>query len=333
MHDMYIPILPRYTRNMLRNMTKKQMVTLGIIAFCTASIHLASYFQLRKISRPLLQDLTGINLLQEGRGWMEGLCLPQKLTSETQFFEYFNISKEKQTCQNWRIFGEGDGKDHAKHVCLDDDYHIQPDSCLVLSYGITNWSFEDDFDKFGCTVFALDPLLPLEKQQEFNDNINFLDMGLASFSGRSVAKMQGKKVFISVTRLENLLADLKLDEMAVDYLKLDVAGTEEDILQDLLLTSPQVLRHVKQISMTLLHHPSTVEVPSALGSQPVGGGGEEQLSLEYGALWTYIQLLHCNYFRLLWSRQVGPSAHEVVWGRIPQPDDEEDNMPSISWDY
>lgn len=44
----------------------------------------------------------------------------------------------------------GDGK---KLVCMDSRFNIKPGNCLVFSFGINNeWSFEDDFDKFGCKV-------------------------------------------------------------------------------------------------------------------------------------------------------------------------------------
>ena len=40
-----------------------------------------------------------------------------------------------------------------KMVCLDDKFKIKPGNCVVFSFGVDNeWSFEDEFDKFGCKV-------------------------------------------------------------------------------------------------------------------------------------------------------------------------------------
>ena len=43
--------------------------------------------------------------------------------------------------------------DGDRWICLDEKLDIQPNKCVVLSFGINNeWSFDDDIEKLGCMV-------------------------------------------------------------------------------------------------------------------------------------------------------------------------------------
>lgn len=99
-----------------------------------------------------------------------------------------------------------------KMVCLDDRFNIQPGNCVVFSFGVGNeWSFEDDFDKFGCRVssfriiilvnilditqsclplpyshgpqvYAYDPTMG-KKDHQRSKNVKFFAKGIANYKG------------------------------------------------------------------------------------------------------------------------------------------------------
>lgn len=60
--------------------------------------------------------------------------------------------------------------DGKKLVCMDSRFDIKPGDCRVFSFGVNNeWSFEDEFDEFGCKVscLLLYYLVSLNEQQVF----------------------------------------------------------------------------------------------------------------------------------------------------------------------
>ncbi|XP_071525351.1 uncharacterized protein [Panulirus ornatus] len=235
------------------------------------------------------------------------VCSLTSLNSDSQFLDYFNITQKDPACKNWRKFGQKDGRDKAKYVCLDDAYDIKANRCLVLSIGVSKWAFEEDFDHFGCQVYALEPL------QEPRDlsklpNTRVLPLGLASFVGQQMAEIDGRAVFYKVTRYKTLLQHLGLTRSLVDYLSVDARGSELDLLEDVFATCPDLVHNVKQFSMRLYHGPSE--------NENLPPGVPPRITSTFSFLWTHFQLLHCHGFQLLHTRQLEPYVHEAVWGRV-----------------
>ncbi|RXG54160.1 hypothetical protein Avbf_16304 [Armadillidium vulgare] len=62
-------------------------------------------------------------------------------------------------------------------------------------------------------------------------------------------------LYFQVDRYESILSMLNLIDKKIDYLKMDVEGSEIDFLEDVLNNSVHLLNNVKQIGMEI--HPLT----------------------------------------------------------------------------
>ncbi|KAG0726178.1 hypothetical protein GWK47_004419 [Chionoecetes opilio] len=206
-------------------------------------------------------------------------------------------------CGTMRQFGgkppaPGDGK---KFVCMDERFHITPGNCIVFSFGVNNeWSFEDEFDKFGCKVFAYDPTMGKEDHQR-SPNVRFFARGIANYQGTKMIGMGNNWSVKKVDRFENLVREAGVEGREIDFVKLDVELSEIDFLQDMLFNSPHVLAKIKQIAMEV--HDGFYKDKDGLGQ-----------TTRQQVFWPYFMMMRCAGFKLIHSRNAG-AWREVVWAR------------------
>ncbi|XP_069941194.1 uncharacterized protein [Cherax quadricarinatus] len=226
-------------------------------------------------------------------------CPVVGLESIEQYRAY--LHNTESTCEKMEQFG---GKppapvDGIKFVCLDHRFNIKPGNCTVFSFGINNeWSFEDDFAKFGCKVYAYDPTMGKEDHQH-SANVQFFAVGIANYKGTKKIGMDNIWATRKVDRFENMVKDVGLAGTQIDFVKLDVELSEVDFLQDMLFNSPHVLRNIKQIAM---------EVHDGWFKDDLSQTSRQHV------FWPYFMMLKCHGFRLIQSRAAG-AWREVVWGR------------------
>ncbi|KAK7082349.1 hypothetical protein SK128_005404 [Halocaridina rubra] len=186
--------------------------------------------------------------------------------------------------------------DGQKWICIDRKYKIKTNSCIVLSFGISSdWSFDDEIDSvFGCKVYAFDPTIG-QRDHNRSKNIMFYNLGI---SDRPGFMRSGK-----VDSYSNILKLLNLENAIIDYLKMDVEGSEFKFFSDVISNTPNLLKNVKQIGM------------------------EVHLPGHQGAAWQHFQRLDCLGFKLMFYgyNPISPvrkvngrertTLYEVVWGR------------------
>ncbi|XP_045136136.1 uncharacterized protein LOC123519048 isoform X3 [Portunus trituberculatus] len=229
-------------------------------------------------------------------------CHVTGLQNIKQYKKY--LHNTEVTCSNMTQFG---GKPPAPHdgkkfVCLDERFNFKPGNCLVFSFGINNeWSFEDDFEKFGCKVYAYDPTMGKEDHQH-SPNVKFYATGIANYQGTKKIGMGNNWAMRKVDRFENLVLQAGEDGREIDYVKLDVELSEIDFLQDMLFNSPHVLARIKQIAMEV--HDGYFKEDKSDFSQT----SRQQV------FWPYFMLMRCARFKLIHSRNAG-AWREVVWAR------------------
>lgn len=226
-------------------------------------------------------------------------CRVPGLQNIEQYRAY--LHNPEVSCKKLRPFG---GKPPApeagmKMVCLDDKYNIQPKNCVVFSFGVGNeWSFEDEFDKFGCKVYAYDPTMK-KKDHQRSPNIKFFATGISSFQGIMKVGMGKKWSMQKVDRFENLVRQAGEEGREIDYVKLDVELAEIDFLQDMLFNSPHALAKIKQIAMEVHDGPFK---------------GDLSQTSRHQVFWPYFMLMRCAGFRLVHTRETW-GWREVVWVR------------------
>lgn len=226
-------------------------------------------------------------------------CNIPGLQSIEQYRKY--LHNTETTCNKMSSFG---GKPPApdagrKMVCLDDRFNIQPGNCVVFSFGVGNeWSFEDDFDKFGCRVYAYDPTMG-KKDHQRSKNVKFFAKGIANYKGTKNIGMGEKWSVKEVDRFENLVREAGEEGREIDFVKLDVELSEIDFLQDMLFNSPHVLARVKQIAMEVHDGPFK---------------GDLSQTSRHQVFWPYFMLMRCAGFRLVHTRETW-GWREVVWVR------------------
>jgi len=124
--------------------------------------------------------------------------------------------------------------DGDKFVCL--DLILNKDSCIVYSFGVAgDWTFEDQMDNIGCSVFAYDHTVSHPAKR--GNNIKFFKTGLGI----------GK----DLETLNNLIKANNHETSTIDYLKIDIEGYEfsEGGFSDWL--SSGALQSVSQIALEL----------------------------------------------------------------------------------
>lgn len=258
----------------------------------------------QKVADPVF-DVRKSNVAVKHEHETEPKCFIPGLQSIDQYWEYFTNIEIK--CSKFVKFGghKPDPHDTRKDVCMDERMNIKPGNCIILSFGINNqWTFEDDFDKFGCKIYAFDPTMS-QGDHDRSPNIKFRSVGISNFKGEKKIGSAGhldKWTVHKVDRLENLINDFGLAGKEIDYLKLDVELSEIDFLQDVLFNSLHVLKNVKQIAMEI-HHGYFEGNLNPLSTHQI--------------FWLYLQLLKCHGFKMMQDRPAGP-WREVVWAQDKQ---------------
>ncbi|KAL7642978.1 UNVERIFIED_CONTAM: hypothetical protein RMT77_006267 [Armadillidium vulgare] len=292
-----------------------------LIAVLTSLLCFLTYYR--------INDLNPINL------WMNSETADKNLVSSTQseeddyneceippltdledFFDYGK--REKYQCENLKeIGGNKRINDGSKFVCLDEKFQIVRNDCIVLSFGISyEWSFDDGMYNLGCTVYAFDPTMGTDDFDR-KPKMHFYNLGLSNFKG--MKKLTKGKTKFKVDRYENILLKLNLTEKKIDYLKIDIEGSEMDFFDDVLTNSSHLLKNVKQIG---------VEIHS--GRIPKGVINEETIKNGiFYRLWREMHQLECNNFQLLHYEQnrvkgnhfkfrnrTESTCYEIVWVNV-----------------
>ncbi|KAK3891506.1 hypothetical protein Pcinc_004596 [Petrolisthes cinctipes] len=138
--------------------------------------------------------------------------------------------------------------DGEKWICYEPSLDPDPKDCLVYSFGIGNeWSFDDAMDKYGCQVYSFDPTMNRPNFKR-GSNIYFKNLGLEGYKGTLPEKEQSK-----VDTLGNIMRMLGHEGRRIDYLKIDIEGSEIPALEQVFSDAPHLLTQVSQLGMEV--HP------------------------------------------------------------------------------
>lgn len=261
------------------------------------------------LNEKLKSDLQTTQQITAREVEVQRLCKIPALENRTQFYKYFANAEYK--CSNVSWFGttKGGGR---KAVCMDSVFNITPGDCHVLSFGINNdFSFDDDFDHFGCKVYAFDPTMDMEDQQR-SPNSRFLKLGIGNIKGKRKVGMGRSFNFLEVDRYENILERLGLTNTIIDYIKMDVELSELEFFQDIFRNSPHLLKNIKQMEVEVHHgyHGEGIE------GNP-GQGGEMGPMSTFQIFWQYFHELRCHGFKVANVKKphMGSRWSEPLWVR------------------
>jgi len=113
---------------------------------------------------------------------------PEKM-SAVELMDYFSWSNSS-SCKLAHDFGgtmmaNPSGLDGQKAVCIQpSSIAPPPGACIVYSIGIYNeWSFDDDMELYGCSVYAFDPSMKDEEDRfDRSSKIHFYKIGLGALN-------------------------------------------------------------------------------------------------------------------------------------------------------
>ncbi|KAK3888326.1 hypothetical protein Pcinc_007616 [Petrolisthes cinctipes] len=209
--------------------------------------------------------------------------------------------------QSIRPFLDGD-----KWICYEPSLAPDPKDCLVYSFGIGNeWSFDDAMDKYGCQVYSFDPTMNRPNFKR-GSNIYFKNLGLEGYKGTLPEKEQSK-----VDTLGNIMRMLGHEGRRIDYLKIDIEGSEIPALEQVFSDAPHLLTQVSQLGMEV--HPGIYRVDDKLDK-----------TSKYYRVWRIYHLLECLGFQLIhmgvnqnpptqykWNGTLQSCCYELVWVMPP----------------
>ncbi|XP_071537011.1 uncharacterized protein [Panulirus ornatus] len=280
----------------------KRSLPTAITALMTLLFYIIFVEQPNVLRKTSSEMNDALSVAKKGDAVADVVCYPrcfiQPVFSAKEYHDYF--TKMEGTCSRWEKFGvKGAPWGGLKYVCLDPKFNIRPGNCTVLSFGIDNeWSFDDDFDAFGCKVYSFDPTMGKEDHDR-SRNIKFLSLGISNADSIRTVGMDANFKPHKVSRFVTILERLNLTHTPIDYVKMDVEWSELDFFQDMFFNTPHLLKNIKQIGMEIHDGDSA------------GDLGPKTL---YQHFWFYYQLLRCHGFKLIHARQAS-IWHEVVWAR------------------
>ncbi|KAK3865683.1 hypothetical protein Pcinc_028725 [Petrolisthes cinctipes] len=247
-----------------------------------------------------------VDFAKDDEDWEKKSCSPVlTLPDPDEFYNY--VETPRLQCEIPVMVG---GKrrstviDGNKWVCMSKKFKVQPDKCVVMSFGIsTDWSFDDEMDKkYGCKVYSFDHTIH-KQDHERSKNLKFYSLGLSGTTRTN------KKGIVTIDRYINTLKKLNLENSTIDYLKIDIEGSELSFFGDVLYQTPNLMKNVKmmgiEIHMTKKDH--------------------------LQRFWEFFQRLECLGFKVIFTemnrvksnwfhqgKKLRSMCYEVVWARDRQ---------------
>jgi hypothetical protein len=170
----------------------------------------------------------------------------------SQIMEYFAWTN-RSSCRLSHDFGgqmlkNPSGKDGQKAVCIDPQVTPQPGECLVYSFGIADdWSFDEDMEEYGCQVFAFDPSMNVEPH-DHTPGIHFYNWGLSDRDEIEIRDNVKWRMY-SLSSVYDRLSARHGPNKIIDYLKMDIEGSEWKVLPDIIKTG--MLSKVRQLGIEI----------------------------------------------------------------------------------
>ncbi|KAK7497666.1 hypothetical protein BaRGS_00011061, partial [Batillaria attramentaria] len=124
-------------------------------------------------------------------------------------------------------------------VCFDS--HLVPEkNCIVYSFGIDyDFRFDDAMAAAGCTVFSFDPSMNVSDHQR-SKQVTFKAIGLSGTDNDMFSPRLNSYVTSPTTwrmrRLSSIMKQLGHREGDIAVIKIDIEGSEWDVVHDLLGT-------------------------------------------------------------------------------------------------
>lgn len=121
--------------------------------------------------------------------------------------------------------------DKDKVICLKPGPGLRQ-NCIVYSFGINDeWSFDESMEKYGCRVYSFDPGMMMEDHNH-SKKIRFYSLGISDVNEN---KMHTKSKIVWKMRTFDYFLDLLGHRNeTIDVLKMDIKGSEWEVLQHLL---------------------------------------------------------------------------------------------------
>ncbi|CAL4157759.1 unnamed protein product, partial [Meganyctiphanes norvegica] len=139
------------------------------------------------------------------------------------------------------------GNETIKHVKSVKYLGLQIDNDLS---GKNELNFNQIKGQYGCRVVSLDFSMKNWTHSFRGHRKHFLSNGIGSKNNAVVSfDPKGNKIFSHMLTLNSLLRILDAQKSTIDYLKMDIENAEWEVLEQVLLNSPWVLRRVKQLAL------------------------------------------------------------------------------------
>ncbi|KAL7637264.1 UNVERIFIED_CONTAM: hypothetical protein RMT77_011976 [Armadillidium vulgare] len=254
-------------------------------------------------------------LVSSGYNSVDGECNFSSAKDYQEFYDHINTVK--LPCENLVMMGGKGGdktRDGAKALCMDTSFNINPNECLVLSFGIsTDWSFDKDMEKYGCNVHSFDPTIGIKEDFDKTPRLHFHNLGISNIQG--IKSIRNKPC--KVDRFENILKNLDIIDKKIDYLKMDVEGSEREFFADIFPNATHLLKNVMQIGMEV----HIGNIPPIHKNRKIKGLGGH-----FDEYWNFFKFLECIGFKIVTSSMnVHVTSHFMYNGR------EEAKLYEILW--
>ncbi len=141
------------------------------------------------------------------------------------------------------------------------DYPLTPDS-IVLDIGgyEGNWAASID-EKYGCEIHIFEPVPDFAEKIRsrfvYRDNIRVHRFGISNKTetshislendGTSIYRTKGNKVAIQLKSARRMFEELRLANCGIDLMKINIEGSEFDLLPHLVSTG--LITHIKDIQV------------------------------------------------------------------------------------
>ncbi|XP_063869808.1 uncharacterized protein LOC135105535 [Scylla paramamosain] len=138
---------------------------------------------------------------------------------------------------------------NARDVCMDADVAPRSKDCVVYSFGVRDkWNFEEDMEDIGCEVWAFDPTMTTGNHNH-SSGIHFYNLGLASSAAPTTATKEGQSQRWYLFSLAEVMERLGHSTSTIDYLKMDIGGSEWQVLHDTAIRSRHALTNLRQLGV------------------------------------------------------------------------------------